>query len=180
MRNKRHLIVNLPDGMVGIMDTGEEDDSPNTPYILAKTCFELSRPQLTHPTLVGEDLEDWRKTVHFEDYEGDLPIGCREIDVSDIPTDMTFRRAWEDSGTGIKISMAKARLIHMDNIRKARKPRLEALDIEVNKARDAGNDTLARELSTQRQALRDIPQTFSLSGAKTPAQLKALWPAELA
>lgn len=92
------------------------------------------------------------------------------IDVSELPQDRTFRNAWEKSGKQISINMDKARNIQMDKIRALRDKKLKELDIETMK----GNDVQA-----QKQVLRDIPQTFDLSVAKTPEELKALWPDEL-
>lgn len=87
---------------------------------------------------------------------------------SDLPTDYTFRNAWTYD---LDVDMDKARVIHMDRIRAARDEALKVLDIETLKGID---------VQTEKQALRDIPQTFDLSGATTPDELKALWPAELA
>lgn len=114
------------------------------------------------------------------DYEGNIndlamelvPSGIdyEVIDVSELPKDRTFRNAWEVSGEKVNINMDKARNIHMDNIRIAREKKLKELDIETMK----GNDVQA-----QKQKLRDIPQTFDLTIATTPEELKALWPDEL-
>ena len=43
----------------------------------------------------------------------------------------------------IKIDITKAKNIWKDKIRVARKPKLEELDIEFNKAQEAGSDTSA-------------------------------------
>jgi hypothetical protein len=90
-----------------------------------------------------------------------------EIQKSDIPVDRYFREAWVSGDKPIDIDMNKARNIHMDRIRRARDEKLKALDVETLK----GNDVHA-----QKQVLRDIPQTFDLTIATTPEELKALWP----
>lgn len=36
-----------------------------------------------------------------------------------------------------------------------------------------------RDVTTEKQKLRDLPQTLDLTVAQTPEDLKALWPADL-
>ena len=104
----------------------------------------------------------------------DLPadaVEWWECEASNIPTDRTFRDAWcRGDGKSIDVDMPKARTIHMGRIRQVRDAELARLDIEQLK----GNDVAA-----QKQKLRDIPQTFDLTVAATPGELKALWPADL-
>ena len=92
------------------------------------------------------------------------------IDVSLVPSDRTFRDAWEtdnaESPEPIRVNILKARDIHMDRIRIDRDKRLTELD-----KRKYGT-----EYDTERQTLRDIPQNFNLIVATTPDELKALWP----
>ena len=93
-----------------------------------------------------------------------------EMEEADIPKDRTFRDAFALNAGRIEVDMPKARTIHMNRIRQARDKELSRLDIEQLK----GNDVAAAK-----QALRDLPQTFDLTVATTPDQLKALWPADL-
>ena len=97
----------------------------------------------------------------------DLPpdaINPRVVEDAEIPADRYFRNAW---GNDLKVDMPKARNIHMGRIRSVRNQELAKLDIETMKGRD---------VQVEKQKLRDIPQTFSLTGATTPDALKALWP----
>lgn len=89
------------------------------------------------------------------------------VNIEDLPTDRYFRNAWDHD---LNINMDKAREIQMENIRKARNEALEVLDIETLKGID---------VQAEKQVLRDIPLTFDLSVAKTPEELKNLWPQEL-
>ncbi len=73
----------------------------------------------------------------------------------------------------IKTDMAKAREIHKNNIREARKPLLESLDIEFQKALETSADTSA--IVTKKQALRDAPAASSISTASNTTELKAQW-----
>lgn len=104
----------------------------------------------------------------------DVPAGksWRIVDVTAIPQDRTFRNAWTDNEPTptVDVDMVKARDIHMDCIRKARDEKMKALDIEQLKGVD---------VAAEKQALRDIPQTFNLEVAATPEELKTLWPDEL-
>ena len=74
----------------------------------------------------------------------------------------------------IKINMEKARGIQMDKIRQMRNKELANKDVEYMKALEA-NDGSAAAIATEKQALRDIPQTFDLT-TDTPEELKNKWP----
>lgn len=106
-------------------------------------------------------------------------VSWRTIVEADVPADKTFRDAWADTGTVIAVDMPKARTIHMDRIRVVRDRELEKLDVRYYRADEAGDLTKKKSIADEKQALRDIPQTFDLTGATTPAELDALWPAEL-
>ena len=89
--------------------------------------------------------------------EKDVPEGADYsiIQRSDIPKDKTFVDAWKKSGDKIEVDMTKARDIHMNRI-------LEARNKETERAK--------------RQALRNIPQDFTLDSANTVEDLEAIWP----
>ena len=79
-----------------------------------------------------------------------------------------------------KVNMAKARVVHMDRIRVMRDKELVEKDLELLKAMESGDSSAEATIKTDRQALRDIPQTFDITtGVDTPEQLKAKWPAGL-
>lgn len=78
-----------------------------------------------------------------------------------------------------RCDMPKARVIHMDRIRAVRDVELAKLDVPFLSAVEAGVVVEQQLIAAEKQTLRDIPQTFKLRTAKTPAQLKALWPPEL-
>ena len=77
----------------------------------------------------------------------------------------------------IKINMEKARGIQMDKIREVRNKELAKKDVEFMKALEA-DDRSSTAIATEKQALRDIPQTFDLT-TDTPEELKEKWPAGL-
>ena len=70
--------------------------------------------------------------------------------------------------------MDKARGIQMNNIRVMRDKELAKKDIEYMKALEA-DDGSATAIATEKQALRDIPQTFDLT-TDSPEELKEKWP----
>jgi len=104
----------------------------------------------------------------------------REIDPALIPTDRTFRDAWRDGGnTKVKIDMKRARDVWREKMRKVRKPLLEALDVEYQRA-DERDDTNAKTAIAQRkERLRDVTDHPDIADARTPDELKEVWPEEL-
>jgi len=111
------------------------------------------------------------------------------VDETEIDTDRTFRDQWKfDAKKGQIVDMPKAREIHMERIRNARPAEFAELDSEFQKhdaqARykaDATAIAKANAAEDKRQALRDLPQTYSreIAAADTPEKLKAIWPEEL-
>lgn len=89
-----------------------------------------------------------------------------------VPTDRTFRGAWQFNGAVVEIDMAAAKEIHKDNLRQERAPRLEALDVAYMKALEAG--TGAAEIAAQKETLRNITDDARIAAATTPEELKAL------
>lgn len=75
----------------------------------------------------------------------------------------------------ININMDKAREIHRDRIREARKPLLETADIAYMKALESGDDLAKAQAVAVKQLLRDAPAAPEIEAAKTPSELKAAW-----
>ena len=74
---------------------------------------------------------------------------------------------------GFGIDMAKAREIHKTNIRAARTPKLQELDIEFQKALETSASTT--DIVSKKQALRDAPADSAIDSASDEAALKAQW-----
>ncbi len=89
-----------------------------------------------------------------------------------VPSDRTFRDAWKFNGNAVEIDMAAARVIHKDNLRAERKPRLEALDVSYMKALESGSGASA--IATEKQTLRDITDDSRIASAADADALKAL------
>ena len=72
---------------------------------------------------------------------------------------------------GITVDIAKAKNIWKEKIRKAREPKLAALDIEFMKAQEAGSDTST--IVAKKKELRDFPT--QVDSAATENEIKAVW-----
>ena len=78
---------------------------------------------------------------------------------------------------GFGIDMAKAREIHKNNIRIARRPKLAELDVEFQKALETGASTT--DIVTKKQALRDAPADSGIASASDADALKAQWKTDI-
>ena len=78
---------------------------------------------------------------------------------------------------GFGIDMAKAREIHKNNIRIARKPKLAELDVEFQKALETGASTT--DIAAKKQALRDAPADSGITSASDADALKAQWKTDI-
>ena len=78
---------------------------------------------------------------------------------------------------GFGFDMAKAREIHKTNIRTARTPKLQELDVEFQKALETSADTSA--IVAKKQALRDAPADSGIASASTADELKAQWKTDI-
>lgn len=80
----------------------------------------------------------------------------------------------------IIVNMTKALDIKKDMVRRERAPLLAALDVEMMKAIESGNDAKKTEIAEKKQALRDATNDPVLTQATTPEELKAATPQALA
>ena len=94
-----------------------------------------------------------------------------------MPANRDFRGAWVLDGSVISEDMDKAKEIFKDKIREVRKPLLEAKDVELMKALEAGTSTTA--IAAAKDALRDAPAASAISSASTISELKAAWDSSL-
>ena len=102
-----------------------------------------------------------------------------QIDASTatVPANRDFRGAWTLSGNVISEDMTKAKELFKDKVREVRKPLLEAKDVELMKALEAGTSTTA--IATAKDALRDAPAASAIDNASNMTALKAAWDASL-
>ena len=87
--------------------------------------------------------------------------------VDSVPSDRTFRNAWKAGSGCVDHDMGKCRELHRDRLRVARAPKLAALDIQQLRGID---------VEAQKQELRDVTSDPRIESAKTPEELKAVWP----
>ena len=78
---------------------------------------------------------------------------------------------------GFGVDMAKAREIHKTNIRIAREPKLQELDVQFQKAQETGASTT--DIVAKKQALRDAPADSGIAAATDEASLKAQWKTDI-
>ena len=71
----------------------------------------------------------------------------------------------------LTVNVSKAKDIWKDKIRKARKLKLEELDVEFIKAQETSSDTSA--IVTKKQELRDYPA--QVDSTTTTDEIKAVW-----
>lgn len=103
---------------------------------------------------------------------GAAPLLCDE---ADLPTDRTFRNAWErDGAKPVKVNMDKAREIAKRNIRSERGPLLDELDKHFTKAQGQRDDKAAEAVEAKRQKLRDAPADKRLEAADPDALKSAM------
>lgn len=150
MKKTKIIAINLKSGGVAIM------------HVLKKDA-DLEKEVLKWDSYVDPADGKTKQKNSFESYS--------EITEKDIPTDRTFRAAWKTDSKGkFKVDMQEARKIQMNKIRLKRDEKLKELDIETLRGVD---------VQKEKQALRDIPQTFSLDEITDPEELKNKFPKEL-
>lgn len=91
-----------------------------------------------------------------------VPEGAqyKVIDAADLPEDRYFRSAWDfNAEAGCTINVEKAKDVQRDVWRKARAPKLAALDIELMKAVEIGDQTAVTTIASTKQQLRDVTLT---------------------
>lgn len=101
------------------------------------------------------------------------------IDPRDIPSDRTFRGAWRVDGGRITHCMDRCKAIHRDRMRKARAPILQKLDVEYQRADEAGDTEAKRSIAARKQKLRDCTNDPRIDQAATPEELAVIWPDEI-
>jgi hypothetical protein len=120
--------------------------------------------------------------VSVEQAMRDVPEGASSVivDAGDIPSDRTFRAAWKASVTdqkpGVAVDMPKARNVWRDAVRRRRKPLLEALDVEYQKADETGNSSEKAKIANKKKKLRDATDDPRIEAAQTPEDLKQIDP----
>jgi hypothetical protein len=105
-------------------------------------------------------------------------ISWRRVSAADFAGDGegTYKAARRDDGKQLTIDMAAARAIHRAKLRHARTPKLASLDVAYIRADEMGDTTAKSTIAAQKQTLRDVTADPAIEAAKTPEDLKAVWP----
>ena len=75
----------------------------------------------------------------------------------------------------IGVNIPKAKELQKERFRQVRKPLLEALDIDYQRADEAGDTSKKTEVATKKQALRDVTNSTTLNDATSEAEVRAVW-----
>lgn len=153
--------------MEKIIYTRDEDGGVSVVIPVSKADLERVLGPLT-----DEQYEQyvWEKSIPED------AITPTSIADSAIPASREFREAWVQNGGVIDISMDIVIPIHMNRIREMIQKKFVEMGFPQRfnpQIEDAIVDEATR---AELQRLRDIPQTLDLTVAKTPDEIKALWP----
>jgi transcriptional/translational regulatory protein YebC/TACO1 len=107
-------------------------------------------------------------------FDKDVPVEYKAtakiVEDEYIPTDRTFRDAWEFDGEKISENIDKAKEIHKERLRAERKSLLEEQDALFMRALEIGADT--NKIVVEKNRLRDI--TKLVNQCKTIDEIKAI------
>jgi len=119
----------------------------------------------------------------------DPSLSIEEIAAKDVPENLPYKivesldmdndyfNAYEfQEETGAEINIDKAKSIHLDKFREARKPLLSKLDIAYMKALEVEDSVAASAIAVQKQELRDVTK---LPLPDTLEEIKETWPSIL-
>lgn len=109
-----------------------------------------------------------------EAIDSSIPTGIEYAVVDDLGSlDNEYFDAFEYQNMGISCNIAKAKEIHLNKFREARKPKLEAFDVAYSRADESGDAAKKAEIAAQKQSLRDVTK-IELPG--NLEGIKATWP----
>lgn len=127
-------------------------------------------------TTVSDETNPEDEILKWDEEHRNTVDSHRPLDEAEMPNDRYFRSAWKHSEDNLGLDMDKCREIHTNKLRELRLPRLEALDIEYNRASEAGDVFKQSEVAFRKQALRDVTLSPEILNAQTPEELKAFIP----
>jgi len=113
-------------------------------------------------------------TGDVQDCIKDVPAGLPYKIVDSLDIDNDYFNAYDYSEeSGAEVNISKAQLIHLDKFRKARTPKLQALDVQFMKAVEQADTEKQAEIALKKQALRDVTL---IELPDTLPEIKAVWP----
>lgn len=102
------------------------------------------------------------------------PVNITEVDLSEIPSDRSYRNAWVVKDGIIDHDMDRAKELHKDKLRNDRAPLLAKLDLEISKALSQGRNQDVVRLEAERQRLRDVTAKPEIAAATSVEDLKKI------
>lgn len=139
----------------------------------------IPNPRLQEPD-ESDDAFLARLAAHAEAADPTLAASSGvDLNASQLPPDRDFRAAWRVAGAACVVNMPAARELHRDKLRAARAPKLADLDALYLRELERGPQGKPQDIATQKQVLRDLPQSPQIDAAASPAALRALWPTSL-
>ena len=110
----------------------------------------------------------------IEDCIKDVPEGVPYKIVNSLDIDNDYFSAYDYSEwSGAEVNIDKAKSLHLDKFREARKPKLSALDIAYSRADETGDAAKKAEIAAAKQELRDVTK---IALPETLEEIKAVWP----
>lgn len=101
------------------------------------------------------------------------------LPIVDEPTDELsneFFNGWKHVGGGrVGFDMPKCREIQKAKLRVARAPMLAALDVDYQRADEAGDNKRKQDITKEKQRLRDVTDDPRIAAAQTVDELKKVW-----
>jgi hypothetical protein len=113
-------------------------------------------------------------TGEYQDAIKDVPEGVEYAVVDDLgDLDNDYFDAFDYENMGISCNIDKAKAIHLEKFREARKPLLESLDVQYMKALESNDSVKAVKIAEKKQELRDVTK---IPIPNTLPEIKAVWP----
>lgn len=113
-------------------------------------------------------------TGAVEDCLKDVPEGVPYNIVESLDIDDSYFNAYEfHPEVGAEVNIDKAKAIHLDKFREARKPKLSKLDVDYMKAIEVEDHVAASAIALKKQELRDVTKTPL---PDTLPEIKEVWP----
>ena len=175
-----YIVIQKDDGSTSVYAFVIQGMSPTLPFGAA--WLNDGSGQWMRPPTEANIMEEFSRAFPKLDQLGvpiPQPVSWKIVDVTDIPTDRTFRGAWVHDGEKFDHDMDKARQIHLTRIRHDRTEYLGKLDRDWNRAHGQGKTAEAQQIEDERQRMRDVPTTIPLDQATTVEELKGMWPTGL-
>ena len=97
-------------------------------------------------------------------------INSQIVDEAAVPTDRTFRNAWEQAGATVTVSMAKARNLQEAEINRRRREKIRDL---------LEREALGENVTADKATVRAVNARTLVNSATTTEELKAVMPTEL-